>query len=145
MADAIEQPSFTGTGADPLAATKYGYQINKGVAFGFLKLINIEKLRDSVVDDWFNQTLCEVNGCVVRLGVVKGEFHWHHHDDEDEFFYVVSGKLFIDLEDRTIELNPNQGFTIPRKVRHRTRAPERTAMLMVEGAGVEPTGDGSAE
>jgi mannose-6-phosphate isomerase-like protein (cupin superfamily) len=145
MADAIESTPFTGTGADPLLATKYGYQINKDIAFGFLKLIDIEKLRDSVVDDWFNQTLCEVNGCVVRLGVVKGEFHWHHHDEEDEFFYVVSGKLFIDLEDRTIELNPDQGFTIPRKVRHRTRALERTAMLMVEGAGVEPTGDGDAE
>jgi mannose-6-phosphate isomerase-like protein (cupin superfamily) len=119
----------------------YGYAINKDVAFGFLKLIDVEKIRDAVTDDWFNQTLCEVNDCVVRLGVVQGDFHWHHHDDEDEFFYVVSGKLFIDLEDETIELKPNQGFTVPRKVRHRTRAPERTAMLMIEGAGVEPTGD----
>jgi mannose-6-phosphate isomerase-like protein (cupin superfamily) len=120
---------------------KYGYHNHNDVAFGFLKLIDIEKLRDSVKEDWFNQTLCEVNGCVVRLGVVKGEYHWHHHDDEDEFFFVVSGKLFIDLEGETIELNPNQGYTIPRKVVHRTRAPEKTAMLMVEGAGVEPTGD----
>ncbi|MEO1188694.1 MAG: cupin domain-containing protein [Pseudomonadota bacterium] len=122
---------------------QYDYNINTDVAFGFLKLIDVEKLRDSVTDNWFNQTLCEVNGCVVRLGVVKGEFHWHHHDEEDEFFYVVSGKLFIDLEGETIELNPNQGYTIPRKVAHRTRAPERTTMLMVEGSGVEATGDAS--
>ena len=117
------------------------YNIRKDVAYGFLNLIDVEKIRDEVTDEWFNQTLCEVNDCVVRLGVVQGEFHWHHHDHEDEFFYVVSGKLFIDLEDRTVELEPNQGFTVPRTVRHRTRAPERTAMLMVEGAGVEPTGD----
>jgi mannose-6-phosphate isomerase-like protein (cupin superfamily) len=123
--------------------TSYGYSINKDVAFGSLKLIDIEKLRDAVTDDWFNQTLCEVNDCVVRLGVVQGDFHWHHHEEEDEFFYVVSGKLFIDLEGQTIELKANQGFTVPRKVRHRTRAPERTTMLMIEGAGVEPTGDGS--
>ncbi len=104
-------------------------------------MIDVAKIRDSVTEDWFNQTLCQVNDCVVRLGVVKGEFHWHQHDKEDEFFYVVSGRLFIDLEDRTVELEPNQGFTIPHGVKHRTRAPERTVMLMIEGAGVEPTGD----
>lgn len=119
------------------------YSIDKDVAYGFLTLIDVETIRDAVKDDWFNQTLCEVSGCVVRLGVVQGEFHWHHHDEEDEFFYVVSGRLLIDLEDGTVELGPNQGFTVPRKVRHRTRAPERTTMLMVEGAGVEPTGDES--
>jgi mannose-6-phosphate isomerase-like protein (cupin superfamily) len=77
----------------------------------------------------------------VRLGVIQGEFHWHKHDNEDEFFYVVAGKLLIDVDGRTIELNPNQGFTVPRGVVHRTRAPSRTAMLMIEGAGVTPTGD----
>lgn len=127
------------------AAADYNYKINKDVAFGFLKRFDVEEIRDSVTEAWFNQTLCRINDCVVRLGVVQGEFHWHHHDDEDEFFYVVSGKLFIDLEEETIELNPNQGYTVPRKVVHRTRAPERTAMLMVEGAGVEPTGDPSSD
>ena len=117
------------------------YVIHKDVKLGFLNLIDVAKIGDSVTEDWFNQTLCQVNDCVVRLGVVKGEFHWHQHGKEDEFFFVVSGKLFIDLEDRTVELEPNQGFTIPHGVNHRTRAPERTAMLMIEGAGVEPTGD----
>ncbi len=119
----------------------YDYMIHKDIKFGFLNLIDVAKIRDSVTEDWFNQTLCQVNDCVVRLGVVQGEFHWHHHDKEDEFFYIVSGKLFIDLEDRTVELEPNQGFTIPHGVKHRTRAPERTTLLMFEGAGVEPTGD----
>jgi mannose-6-phosphate isomerase-like protein (cupin superfamily) len=78
---------------------------------------------------------------VVRLGVLQGEFHWHKHDEEDEFFYVVEGWLLIDLEGWTIELRPQQGFTVPRGVRHRTRALERTVVLMIEGAGVVPTGD----
>jgi mannose-6-phosphate isomerase-like protein (cupin superfamily) len=118
------------------------YTIHSNVAFGFLSLIDVDKIRQSVEDDWFNQTLCEVNDCVVRLGVVQGEFHWHKHDNEDEFFFVVDGRLIIDLEDRSIELRPNQGFTIPKGVVHRTRAPVRTAMLMVEGRTVTPTGDG---
>lgn len=117
------------------------YVIQKDVRFGFLNRIDVEAIADEVTDDWFNQTLSRVNDCVVRIGVVEGEFHWHHHEREDEFFFIVSGRLFIDLEDRTIELGPNQGVTIPHGVRHRPRAPERTVMLMMEGAGVEPTGD----
>jgi mannose-6-phosphate isomerase-like protein (cupin superfamily) len=117
------------------------YAIDLNVAHGFLSLIDVDKIRQAVTDDWFNQTLCEVNDCVVRLGVVQGEFHWHKHDNEDEFFFVVDGKLIIDLEERSIELVRNQGFTVPRGVMHRTRAPVRTAMLMIEGRTVTPTGD----
>ena len=82
-----------------------------------------------------------MNDSVVRLGVVQGEYHWHKHDDEDEFFYVVDGRLLIDLEDRTVELAPRQGFVVPKRVVHRTRAPGRTVILMVEAAGIVPTGD----
>jgi mannose-6-phosphate isomerase-like protein (cupin superfamily) len=117
------------------------YNINTDVRFEGLELIDIPQIIDECGEDWFNQTLCRVNDCVVRLGIIRGEFHWHKHDEEDEFFYVVNGRLFIDLEDKQIELGPSQGFTIPRGVTHKTRAPEGVVILMVEGAGVVPTGD----
>lgn len=119
------------------------YSIHLDEAFGPLRFIDVQALADSVEEQWHNQTLVRVNGCVIRLGVMQGEFHWHHHDEEDEFFYVVEGRFLIDLEEeeRTVELAPKQGFTVPRGVVHRTRAPERTAVLMIEGAGVIPTGD----
>ena len=119
------------------------YSINLDESFGSLEFIDVGALADAVEEQWFNQTLVRVNDCVVRLGVMQGEFHWHHHDEEDEFFYVVEGRFLIDLqeEDRTVELMPKQGFTVPKGVLHRTRAPERTVILMVEGAGVVPTGD----
>jgi mannose-6-phosphate isomerase-like protein (cupin superfamily) len=117
------------------------YSINADVKFNPLELIDVNKLQAQVNEEWFNQTLCEVNDSVVRLGVVKGEFHWHKHDNEDEFFYVVSGKLIIDLADRSVELFSQQGFTVPKRVVHRTRAPERTVILMIEGKTVIPTGN----
>src|SRR5205807_190376 len=98
-------------------------------------------LTEACTYKWYNQTLCQVNGSVVRLGVVLGEYHWHKHDDDDEFFYVVEGKLLIDLESRTMELGPRQGAVVPKGVLHRTRAPQRTVMLMVENAGIIPTGN----
>lgn len=117
------------------------YSINLDAKFGPLELIDIQPLADACTHPWFNQTLCRVNDSVVRLGVLQGEFHWHKHDREDEFFYVVDGRLLIDLEERTVELAPHQGLVVHRGVLHRTRAPQRCVVLMIEGAGIVPTGD----
>lgn len=117
------------------------YSIHLEARFGPLELIDLQELVNAVTDPWYNQTLCRVNDCVVRLGVVQGEFHWHKHDQEDEFFYVVEGRFIIDLEDRTVELLPRQGFTVPKGVIHKPHAPEKTVILMIEGSGVVPTGD----
>ena len=119
----------------------FPYETRLNIAFQPLELIDEKALADSCTFKWYNQTLCQVNGSVVRLGVIEGEYHWHKHDDDDEFFYVVEGKLLIDLEDRTVELAPRQGFVVPKAVVHRTRAPQRTVILMVENAGIVPTGN----
>jgi mannose-6-phosphate isomerase-like protein (cupin superfamily) len=124
---------------------QHNYSINLDVKFNFLELIDVPALAAAVTDQWFNQTLCQVNDSVIRLGVMQGEFHWHKHDREDEFFFVLQGQFLIDLEDKTITLNPHQGFTIPKGVIHRTRAPERAVILMVEARSVVPTGDSSAD
>lgn len=121
-------------------ASQAPYAINLNAKFAPLELVDLDSLVQTCTDPWYNQTLCKVNDSVVRLGIMQGEFHWHKHDNEDEFFYVVGGRFLIDLEDRTVELMPRQGFTVPRGVVHRTRAPEKTVILMIEGAGVVPTG-----
>jgi ethanolamine utilization protein EutQ (cupin superfamily) len=105
-----------------------------------LEVIDVPQLVEACQDQWYNQTLCQVDESVVRLGVVLGEYHWHKHENEDEFFYVVSGQLLIDLEDRSIDLTPGKAVVIPKGVMHRPRAPERTVILMVERAGIVPTG-----
>ncbi len=120
---------------------QHNYSINLDTKFGFLKLIDVPHLVATCQEQWYNQTLCQVNDCVVRLGVMQGEFHWHKHDEEDEFFFVLQGRFLIDLEDKTITLEPHQGYAVPKGVVHRTRAPERTAILMVEKSTVQPTGD----
>ncbi len=117
------------------------YSISTDIRFNPLELIDVKRIQQETRDQWVNQTLCAVNDCVVRLGVLQGEFHWHKHDHEDEFFYVVEGKFVIELDGRTVELKPQQGFTVPKGVMHRTRAPVRSVILMIEGKGVVPTGD----
>ena len=123
------------------APQDYPYDTRLDILCQPLERIDIQAIAGAAPHKWYNQTLCQVNGSVVRMGVIEGEYHWHKHDADDEFFYVVEGELFIDLEDRTIALPPQQGFVVPRGVVHRTRAPRRTIILMVENAGIIPTGD----
>lgn len=120
---------------------RYPYVTRLDVLHGPLEVIDVQALADACTDRWFNQTLCRVNDSVVRFGVFQGEYHWHKHDADDEFFYVVEGRLLIDLEGKTVELAPRQGFVVPKGVVHRTRALERTVVLMVETAAIVPTGD----
>ena len=121
--------------------TPYPYETHLDIKFQPLELVDLKTLVDAVQHPWYNQTLTKVNDSVVRLGVMQGEYHWHKHDEDDEFFYVIEGRFIIDLEGRSVELKPRQGFTVPKGVVHRTRAPERSIILMVENAGIIPTGD----
>lgn len=119
----------------------YPYATHLNVLYPPLERIDVPALVAACTDRWYNQTLCRVNDSVVRLGVMQGEYHWHKHDALDEFFFVLEGEFLIDLEDRTVTLGPRQGFVVPQGVRHRPRVPRRTVILMVEGAGIVPTGD----
>jgi mannose-6-phosphate isomerase-like protein (cupin superfamily) len=127
-----------------MSSAEFPYVTLLNVLYKPLELIDEKAIADACTHTWYNQTLCEVNGSVVRLGVVQGEYHWHNHEQDDEFFYVVEGRLLIDLKDRTIELAPRQGVVIPKGMMHRPRAPERTVMLMVETSSIVPTGSQSA-
>lgn len=118
----------------------FPYETRLNVLYPPLEAIDIQPLVDACNFPWYNQTLCRVNDSVIRLGVMQGEYHWHKHDHDDEFFYVVEGEFIVDLEDRAVTLHPRQGFVVPRGVVHRTRAPVRTVVLMVETAAIVPTG-----
>jgi len=119
---------------------KYDYNQQMNIKYDHHEVIDVPSIVETCTETWFNQTLTKVNDSVARLGIVQGEYHWHKHEDEDEFFFVLEGKLYIDLEDKTIELNPNQGVTISKNVMHRPRAPEKTVMLMVETDSIDPIG-----
>jgi mannose-6-phosphate isomerase-like protein (cupin superfamily) len=126
----------------------FPYETRLNILHGPLEVMDVHAVPGANDFQWFNQTLCKVNGSVVRMAAIEGEYHWHKHDEEDEFFYVVDGELLIDIrgsaegeESRTVALKPGQGLVVPKTVVHRTRAPKRTTILMVENAGIIPTGN----
>jgi len=123
------------------AAESYPYATFLDVKFPALTLVDVPRLIAECQDRWYNQTLCAVNDSVIRLGVMQGEYHWHKHDDDDEFFFVLEGRFYVDLEERSVELDRFQGFVVPKGVVHRTRAPQRAVILMAETRAIVPTGD----
>lgn len=120
---------------------QFDYNQHMDIKYNHNEVIDVSKIVEECNERWFNQTLTKINGSVARIGIVEGEYHWHKHQDDDEFFFVLSGKLFIDLEDTTVELNPNQGITISKGKMHRPRAPEKTVILMVESDSIDPIGE----
>jgi mannose-6-phosphate isomerase-like protein (cupin superfamily) len=125
-----------------MSEKQYPYVNHMNILYGPLQIIDVQSLVDRCTDPWHNQTLCQVNESVVRLGILHGEYHWHKHDREDEFFFTLDGKLIIDIEAAdSVELHPHQGYVVPKGVVHKTRAPEKTVVLMIETAGIVPSGD----
>ncbi len=136
---------MTGDHAVPPAASgehRTRYSINYLPLFSALRTIDVGELAKRVTEPWYNQTLTEVGGVAIRLGVMQGQFHWHKHDEQDEFFFLLDGVFVIELEGRDpVELRPWQAFTVPAGMRHRPVVPVRSTVLMIERANVVATGD----
>ena len=125
-----------------MSDNKYPYVNHMNILYDALQIVDVPALVEKCTDEWYNQTLCQVNESVVRLGILKGEYHWHKHNVEDEFFFTLNGELLIDIENsETITLKQHQGYVVPKGVVHKTRAPEKTVVLMIETAGIIPTGN----
>src|SRR5215472_4432332 len=93
---------------------QFPYATHLNSFYSALQLVDVPALVAACQDRWYNQTLCQVNGSVVRLGVMQGEYHWHKHDNDDEFFFCLEGMFLVDLEGCTVTLGPREGVVVPK-------------------------------
>lgn len=85
-----------------------------------------------------NHPIAAINDHVVRIATMTEPYHWHFHPNSDETFLVIEGRLSIEFEGGSRELDPGQMLTIPRGVRHRTRpVGERSVNITFELAQSE--------
>jgi hypothetical protein len=91
------------------------YRSHLAPLFATLELMDLRRVAEGADHAWYNQTLVEVGGVLVRLGVFEpGEFHWHRHDGEDAFFLVLDCAPRIELDDHEpAELGPFQALASP--------------------------------
>ncbi len=106
-----------------------------------IQKVNVASKFSTFSDYWSPKVVGALNNQLVKIAKFKGEFVMHHHDHEDELFYVIEGKLFIELKDKTLELEPGEFVVIPRGVEHKPYAPEEVHVMLFEPATTLNTGN----
>jgi mannose-6-phosphate isomerase-like protein (cupin superfamily) len=107
--------------------------------------VNLQEKLDTFDEHWSPKIVGELNNQHVKIAKFKGDFVMHSHENEDELFYVVNGTIFIELEDKTIELNAGEFVVIPRGIEHRPYAPEEASVLLFEPATTLNTGNATSD
>ncbi|MFN7985102.1 MAG: cupin domain-containing protein [Vicinamibacterales bacterium] len=95
----------------------------------------------SLTEFWSPRVLAEVDDAYVKVAKVQGTFGWHAHEHEDELFFILSGHLRIELEDRVVELRDGEMFVVPKGVRHNPVTTEECHVMLVERKSTLHTGD----
>ena len=106
-----------------------------------MNVVNLgEKL--ATFSEYFQpRTVAQFNGHDIMVAKLNGEFVWHKHDDTDDFFYVIKGRMTIELRDRSVSLAPGELFIVPKGVEHRPVATEEVHLMFIEQTGTPNTGD----
>ena len=103
--------------------------------------VNLEEKFSSFEEHWNPKIIGDLNGQVVKIARIKGEFIWHKHELEDEFFLVVRGSMLIKLHGEDIQINEGEFFIVPRGTEHKPVASEEAWILMFEPESTLNTGD----
>jgi mannose-6-phosphate isomerase-like protein (cupin superfamily) len=106
-----------------------------------MKKINLKSKFNKFNDRWSPKIIAEMNDYQFKLVKIKNDFVWHKHDDTDEVFIVVEGKIHIEFEDKTIEINEGEMIVVPKGTKHKPYAIEEAKIMLVEPSGVINTGD----
>jgi mannose-6-phosphate isomerase-like protein (cupin superfamily) len=106
-----------------------------------MKKINFKSKFEKFNDLWSPKVIAEMNDYQFKLVKIKDDFVWHEHDDTDEVFIVISGVIWIEFEDETIQINTGEMIVVPKGTKHRPYATEEAQIMLVEPKGVVNTGD----
>src|SRR4029077_13011346 len=106
-----------------------------------MEKVNIAQKFEQIYEYWKPYIAAELNGQLVKLDKLKGEFIWHHHDNEDELFLVVKGRFRMELHDGPIWIEAGEFIVIPRGVEHRPVADEECWLMLFEPASTLNTGN----
>jgi mannose-6-phosphate isomerase-like protein (cupin superfamily) len=106
-----------------------------------MKKINLKSKFNKFNDRWSPKIIAEMNDYQFKLVKIKNDFVWHKHDDTDEVFIVVEGKIHIEFEEKTIEINEGEMIVVPKGTKHKPYAIEEAKIMLVEPSGVINTGD----
>ncbi|MFI4931796.1 MAG: cupin domain-containing protein [Burkholderiales bacterium] len=95
-------------------------------------VVSPRAIADSLTELWSPRVVAELDDSYVKVAKVKGTLTWHAHDNEDELFFVLKGRLRIELESGAVELREGEAFVVPKGVRHNPVADEECHVMLIE-------------
>ena len=107
--------------------------------------INLKSKFDKFHEQWSPKIIAEMNDYQFKLVKIKNDFIWHQHEDTDEVFIVIEGKIGIEFEHETIEINEGEMIVVPKGKKHRPFAKKEAKIMLVEPKGVVNTGNIESE
>lgn len=110
-----------------------------------LQTLNPQRLAASLTELWSPRVIALLDEHCVKVARLHGELDGHVHAEEDELFFVLQGRLRLELEEGTVELGPGELVVVPKGRWHRPVAEEECLVLLVENGSTKHTGDVVAE
>jgi mannose-6-phosphate isomerase-like protein (cupin superfamily) len=104
------------------------------------KVVSLNSVASSLTEHWSPRVVAELDDSYVKVAKVLGSLAWHSHEHEDELFFILKGKLRIEMESGAVELKEGEAFVVPRGVRHNPVAEEECHMMLVERKSTLHTG-----
>jgi quercetin dioxygenase-like cupin family protein len=99
------------------------------------------RIAAALSEHWSPRVVAELEDVYVKVAKVEGTLVWHRHDDEDELFYVLKGRLRLELEGReAVELAEGELFVVPKGLRHLPVAETECHLLLIERKTTQHTG-----
>lgn len=106
-----------------------------------MRIVTPRQAAAALADYWSPRVIGEIDDSYVKVAKLKGTLAWHRHPDEDELFLVLTGRLRIEMDDKTVELGEGDLFVVPRGVRHNPVADVECCVLLIEKKSTAHTGD----
>lgn len=96
------------------------------------QVVSPQSIAASLCEHWSPRVVAELDDSFVKVAKVQGALTWHSHDDEDELFYILKGRLTIEMEERSVVLNEGDAFVVPKGVRHNPIAEQECLIMLIE-------------
>ena len=103
--------------------------------------VSPRQVASSLTELWSPRVVAEVDDAYIKVAKVHGSLAWHSHDNEDELFLVLKGRLRIEMEGESVELDEGAMFVVPKGVRHNPVAEQECLLMLIERKTTQHTGD----
>ena len=96
------------------------------------KAVSPRAIAAELTELWSPRVVAELDDSYVKVAKVQGTLAWHSHENEDELFYILKGRLRIEMETGSVELAEGEAFVVPKGVRHNPVAEEECHIMLIE-------------